>query len=167
MPPGRIIRPRPHHQILIIDDELQIRRLLRLSAWKQPDSRCTRPAPGRPVWPRPRPAHSTPSSSYWDLPDLTGVEVGRRLREWSQVPELVVTVRAAEGDTVQALDAGADDYVTKPFGTGEIIARIRADPAPDPEPENERPAKIGFGEIEVEYWPRAPLGAVAREVGQG
>jgi two-component system, OmpR family, KDP operon response regulator KdpE len=59
------------------------------------------------------------------LPDVDGVEVTRRLREWSRVPVLVVSARGQERDKVQGLDAGADDYLTKPFGTGELLARIR------------------------------------------
>ena len=59
------------------------------------------------------------------LPDLDGIEVIRRIREWSPVPIIVLSVREREDDKVQALDAGADDYLTKPFGTGELLARIR------------------------------------------
>jgi two-component system KDP operon response regulator KdpE len=60
------------------------------------------------------------------LPDLDGIEVIRRIREWSQVPIIVLSVRDRENDKVAALDAGADDYLTKPFGVGELLARIRA-----------------------------------------
>ena len=59
------------------------------------------------------------------LPGIDGIEVTRRLREWSHLPILVLSVRECEGDKVEALDAGADDYVTKPFGTGELLARMR------------------------------------------
>ncbi|MGV1100033.1 response regulator [Thiovibrio sp. JS02] len=59
------------------------------------------------------------------LPDLDGVEVIRRLREWSETPIIVLSVREREGDKVAALDAGADDYLTKPFGVPELLARIR------------------------------------------
>jgi len=59
------------------------------------------------------------------LPDLDGIEVTRRLREWSQGPILVISARGREEDKVAALDAGADDYVTKPFGVGELLARLR------------------------------------------
>ena len=59
------------------------------------------------------------------LPDLDGIEVIRRVREWSQVPIIVLSVRDREGDKVAALDAGADDYLTKPFGAAELLARIR------------------------------------------
>lgn len=59
------------------------------------------------------------------LPDLDGVEVISRIRQWSQVPIIVLSVRDREADKVRALDAGADDYLTKPFGVGELLARIR------------------------------------------
>ena len=59
------------------------------------------------------------------LPDGDGVDVARRLREWSAVPILIVSARGQETDKVAALDAGADDYITKPFGTGELLARLR------------------------------------------
>ncbi|MCC6192432.1 MAG: response regulator [Anaerolineales bacterium] len=60
------------------------------------------------------------------LPDLDGVEVTRRLREWTTLPILVLSVRGQEADKIAALDAGADDYLTKPFGAGELLARLRA-----------------------------------------
>jgi len=59
------------------------------------------------------------------LPDLDGVEVVRRIRAWSAMPIVVVSARGQETDKVEALDAGADDYLTKPFGTGELLARMR------------------------------------------
>jgi two-component system KDP operon response regulator KdpE len=59
------------------------------------------------------------------LPDIDGIKVTRRLREWSQTPIIILSVREAEQDKVAALDAGADDYLTKPFGTSELLARMR------------------------------------------
>jgi two-component system, OmpR family, KDP operon response regulator KdpE len=59
------------------------------------------------------------------LPDIDGVEVTRRLREWTQTPIIIVSVREQELEKIAALDAGADDYLTKPFGIGELIARLR------------------------------------------
>jgi two-component system KDP operon response regulator KdpE len=59
------------------------------------------------------------------LPDMDGVEVTRRLREWTQIPIIVISVRDREEDKVAALDAGADDYLIKPFGVGELLARLR------------------------------------------
>jgi two-component system KDP operon response regulator KdpE len=59
------------------------------------------------------------------LPDGDGIELTRRIREWSRVPVIVISARGREGDKVTALDAGADDYLTKPFGVNELLARIR------------------------------------------
>ncbi len=59
------------------------------------------------------------------LPDMDGLEVARKLREWMKAPIIVVSARGQEEDKVRALDEGADDYLTKPFGTGELMARIR------------------------------------------
>ncbi len=59
------------------------------------------------------------------LPDGDGIEITKKLREWSKVPIIVLSARGLESDKVQALDAGADDYVTKPFGVGELLARMR------------------------------------------
>jgi two-component system KDP operon response regulator KdpE len=72
------------------------------------------------------------------LPDMDGVEVTRRLREWTQIPIIVVSVRDREEDKIATLDAGADDYLTKPFGAGELMARLRValrrSAQPDSEP---------------------------------
>jgi two-component system KDP operon response regulator KdpE len=59
------------------------------------------------------------------LPDIDGIDVTRRLREWSDLPIIVVSARGKEQDKIVALDAGADDYLTKPFGVGELLARVR------------------------------------------
>ncbi len=59
------------------------------------------------------------------LPDFDGIEVTRRLREWSKTPIIILSVREAENDKIAALDAGADDYLTKPFSSGELMARMR------------------------------------------
>jgi two-component system KDP operon response regulator KdpE len=60
------------------------------------------------------------------LPDIDGVEVTRLLRQWTQIPIIILSVRGSEGDKIAALDAGADDYLTKPFSVGELLARLRA-----------------------------------------
>ena len=59
------------------------------------------------------------------LPDMDGVDVCKRLREWTRIPIVVISARGQERDKIEALDAGADDYLTKPFGIGELLARIR------------------------------------------
>lgn len=72
-------------------------------------------------------AASSPSLVILDLglPDIDGLEVTRSIREWSDVPIIVLSARGQEKDKVEALDGGADDYLTKPFGVGELLARIR------------------------------------------
>jgi two-component system KDP operon response regulator KdpE len=84
------------------------------------------------------------------LPDLDGVEVTRRLREWSAVPIIVLSARGQEGDKIQALDAGADDYVTKPFGTGELLARMRVALRRAAAGEDAEPV-FRAGELEVDF----------------
>lgn len=110
---------------LVIDDEPQIRRLLRVRL----------EANGYRVFDAPngneglaQAAQRRPDVVLLDLglPDMDGFEVLKRLREWSRVPVVVLTVRDHEDDKIHALDSGADDYVTKPFGTGELLARLRA-----------------------------------------
>ena len=110
---------------LVIDDEVQIRRLLRVvleSAGYQVHEAETA-AQGLTDA-----ATRRPDVVLLDLglPDSDGVNVLRRLREWSQVPVIVLSVRDDEEGKVAALDAGADDYVTKPFSSAELLARLRA-----------------------------------------
>ena len=66
------------------------------------------------------------------LPDMDGLDILRSLRSWSSLPVVVVSARSHERDKVAALDLGADDYLTKPFGTDELLARVRTAPAPSP-----------------------------------
>jgi len=111
--------------ILVIDDELPIRRMLRLSL--EPHGfRVAEAITGQEGLSQV--AVSRPDLVILDLglPDMDGLAVLKRLREWSDTPVIVLSVRDAEGDKVDLLDAGADDYLTKPFGMGELLARIRA-----------------------------------------
>jgi two-component system KDP operon response regulator KdpE len=110
-------------RVLVVDDERSIRRFLKASLGSQfvifeattGEEALTAVAANR------------PDVIILDLglPDLDGVEVTRRLREWTQIPIIVVSVRDREEDKIAALDAGADDYLTKPFGAGELLARLR------------------------------------------
>jgi two-component system KDP operon response regulator KdpE len=79
---------------------------------------------------------------------MPGIELLRQLREWSKVPVLVLTVLAAERDKVAALDAGADDYLTKPFGSAELMARLRA--ILRRVPDDDEPSVASFGDIQVD-----------------
>jgi two-component system KDP operon response regulator KdpE len=112
-------------RILVVDDEEQIRKLLRISlgaygyevieatGGEEAVRKC---------------ATESPDLVVLDLglSDISGHEVIARIREWSQVPIIVLSVRAQESEKVEALDRGADDYVTKPFGIAELLARVRA-----------------------------------------
>jgi two-component system, OmpR family, KDP operon response regulator KdpE len=110
---------------LIIDDEVQIRRLLGVAL--EGAGYIVREAESGGLGLQ-AVATLRPDVILLDLglPDLDGFTVLRRLREWSQTPVVVLTVRDSEEDKVTALDAGADDYVTKPFSTVELLARLRA-----------------------------------------
>ncbi len=110
-------------RILVVDDERPIRRFLRASLSSQYE--IIEAANGEEALLAA--ANDRPELVILDLglPDMDGVEVTRRLREWSRIPIIVVSVREQEGDKIAALDAGADDYLTKPFGAGELMARIR------------------------------------------
>jgi two-component system, OmpR family, KDP operon response regulator KdpE len=115
---------KPANIALVIDDEPQIRRLLRV----------TLEANGYAVFDAVngnegivQAAQCRPDIILLDLglPDLDGVEVLKRIREWSRVPVIILSVRDREDDKIAALDAGADDFVTKPFSSGELLARLR------------------------------------------
>lgn len=112
-------------RILVIDDEGPIRKLLRV-ALSSHGYRVSEAANGTDGLQEA--ATGRPDLVILDLglPDFEGLEVVKRLREWSNVPVIILSVKEQETDKIEALDAGADDYVTKPFGMGELLARIRA-----------------------------------------
>jgi two-component system KDP operon response regulator KdpE len=111
--------------ILLIEDERQMRRFLRitLQSEKYGVLEAETAADGLA-----QAAMRNPDVVLLDLglPDMDGLEVLEKLREWSAVPVIVISAREQEGDKITALDGGADDYLTKPFGAGELLARIRA-----------------------------------------
>jgi two-component system, OmpR family, KDP operon response regulator KdpE len=110
--------------ILIIDDEVQIRRLLEitLSASGYKISEASTGKEGLSLA-----ASHQPALIILDLglPDTDGLDVLRKLREWYGKPIIILSVRSSEDDIIKALDSGANDYLTKPFRTGELLARIR------------------------------------------
>ncbi|MEY2562394.1 MAG: two-component system, OmpR family, operon response regulator KdpE [Verrucomicrobiota bacterium] len=112
------------HVALIIEDEKQIRRLLRI-ALEGADHQVFEAETGQAGLTEI--VHRRPDVVLLDLglPDMEGIKVLRRLREWTRVPVLILSVRDDPEEKVGALDAGADDYVTKPFDTAELLARVR------------------------------------------
>jgi two-component system KDP operon response regulator KdpE len=112
-------------RVLVVDDEQAIRRFLRVALTSQAytvfEAASGQDALSSAV------AHK-PDTIILDLglPDIDGVEVTRLLRQWTQIPIIILSVRGSESDKIAALDAGADDYLTKPFGVGELLARLRA-----------------------------------------
>ncbi|HLX70001.1 MAG TPA: response regulator [Verrucomicrobiae bacterium] len=110
--------------VLVVEDEAQIRRLLRVCLERNGYSVVEAPTGEGGI---DEAIKHQPDLVLLDLrlPDMDGVTVLRRIREWSQVPIIVVSVRDREDDKIQALDSGANDYITKPFGTGELLARLR------------------------------------------
>lgn len=126
--------------ILVVEDELPIRRFLRpaieAAGWRLIEAETGQCGILEA-------SQSRPDVILLDLglPDIDGIEVVRRVREWSPVPIIILSARGQETDKIAALDAGADDYVQKPFNVGELIARVRvalrhaasqAQPAADP-----------------------------------
>jgi two-component system KDP operon response regulator KdpE len=128
----------PAPLVLLVEDEPQMRRFLRVAleggGYRYLEAGTAREG-------LEQVAQLQPQVILLDLglPDLDGLEVLARLREWSQIPVIVISARGQEADKVKALDLGADDYLTKPFGTSELLARVRValrhvDPASQSDP---------------------------------
>jgi two-component system KDP operon response regulator KdpE len=111
-------------RVLVVDDEPQIRRFLKTAlgahGYEVAEVDCGQEAIKQATF-----LHPDLVILDLGLPDMDGREVIERLREWSRVPILVLSVREREEEKIAALDAGADDYITKPFSTGELLARMR------------------------------------------
>jgi two-component system KDP operon response regulator KdpE len=111
-------------RIMIIDDEPQMRRLLHVALTAH-GYEIREAETGREGIDQTSVFHPDLIILDLSLPDLDGIEVIKQLREWTQTPVIILSVREQEGDKIAALDAGADDYVTKPFNMGELLARVR------------------------------------------
>ena len=134
-------------RVLVIDDEVQIRRSLKMTL-ESAGFRVSDAETGQRGLSEA--ASLPPDGIVLDLglPDMDGTVVLHRLREWSNIPVLVLTVRDGEQDTIGALDAGADDYLTKPFSSRELVARLRAVLRRSQQvPES---AVVTFGEVEMD-----------------
>ena len=115
----------PRRTVLLVEDEPQIRRFLCSALAAEGYRVVESPSAWRGTIDA---GTQKPDLAIVDLglPDFDGVEVIRRIREWSSMPIVVLSARTEERSKIEALDAGADDYVTKPFGVGELFARMRA-----------------------------------------
>jgi two-component system KDP operon response regulator KdpE len=143
-------------EVLVIDDEVQIRRLLRLTL--EGAGFRVREAENGELG-LVEAATKRPDAIILDLglPDLPGIEVLKRLREWSRLPVLILSVRGQEADKIEALDAGADDYLSKPFGGGELLARLRAMLRRVQTREEE--SGVSFGDVEIDFARRVVMKA--------
>jgi two-component system KDP operon response regulator KdpE len=134
--------------ILVVDDEPQIRRALRTSLEAHGYMVQTTGTGEEAIVAA---AEASPDLVFLDLglPDLDGTEVIQRIRSFSEVPVIVLSVRDRQADKVAALDAGADDYVAKPFGMEEVLARMRAQ-LRRAQPEDAGPAVLQFDKLQVD-----------------
>ncbi len=139
----------PGPRILIVDDEPQIRTFLRISlnSYGYDVIEAVRGQDGIEKC-----ATGSPALVVLDLglPDMDGLDVIARIREWSKVPIVVLSVRAGEAEKVAALDRGANDYVTKPFGIAELLARIRAALRTQADQVGAPPSEIDVGVLHID-----------------
>lgn len=134
--------------VLVIDDEAQIQRLLTV-ALESNGYRVTTAGDGKMGIAAAAQRRHDAIILDLGLPDMNGLEVLRKLREWTQTPVIVLTVQDGETEKVESLDSGADDYVTKPFNTAELLARLRATVRRAHRGHAEEPVH-SFGEVEVD-----------------
>lgn len=141
-------------RILIVDDEPEIRKFLRISlnasGYEVIEARSGEQALSKA-------AIETPALIILDLglPDLDGTQVVERLREWSRIPVLILSVRSAETEKVRALDAGANDFVVKPFGIQELLARVRALLRDIPTSASNTASLFRSDDLEIDYLKRS------------
>jgi two-component system, OmpR family, KDP operon response regulator KdpE len=135
--------------ILVVEDEPDIRRFLR-SSLSAEGYRVVESPTGRRA--ELDAGMHKPDLAIVDLglPDFDGIEVIRRIREWSPMPIIVLSARIQEHSKVQALDTGADDYITKPFGVGELLARVRVALRHAAQPSSGKQITLGETRINLE-----------------
>ena len=115
----------PQLSVLVIDDEPQMQRLLTITLEAQ-GYRVAVASTGKEGLEATAQRRRDLILLDLGLPDLSGMSVLKQVREWTQTPVIILTVQDAEAEKIEALDSGADDYVTKPFNSGELLARVRA-----------------------------------------
>ena len=138
-----------NEKVLIVDDEQSIRVFLKLTL-KSQGYETLEAVSGKDALLKA--ATEKPDIIILDigLPDTDGIEVTRLLREWTQIPIIILSVRGSEKDKIAALDLGADDYLTKPFVVGELLARVRAALRRSFKNAGETPFKTGDLEVDLE-----------------
>lgn len=134
--------------VLVIDDETQIQRLLTI-ALEGAGYRVTAASSGQEGLQAAANQRHDVLILDLGLPDMSGLQVLKQLREWTQTPVIVLTVHDAEAEKVEALDTGADDYVTKPFNTAELLARIRASVRRSNQGQSREPV-VTVGDVKVD-----------------
>ena len=144
----------PRERILIVEDEANIRRFLRLALETEGFETCEAETIKRALI---EAGTRRPELVVLDLglPDGDGVDFIRDLRTWSAMPIIVLSARSTEADKIAALDAGADDYLVKPFGAGELMARVRAQLRRQSIPAGSGESVVRFGEISVDLGRRS------------
>lgn len=144
-------------RILIVDDEPQIRRVMKMTltgeGYEVGEARTGEDA-----------QEELRRNSYdlmlldMNMPGIGGLETCKAVRAFSEMPIIILTVRNSQDDKVSALDAGADDFITKPFGTPELLARIRAALRRSPAPPEGGPRRLALGGVEIDFQARLVKG---------
>jgi two-component system KDP operon response regulator KdpE len=141
----------PNHpmRVLIVEDEADIRRFVRLALEAEGHEVCEADGIKRALI---EAGTRRPDVVVLDLglPDGDGVDFIHDLRGWSTVPVIVLSARSSEGDKIAALDAGADDYLLKPFGVGELLARVRAQLRRQAQQTPDGESVVRFGEVSID-----------------
>ncbi len=137
-------------KVLVVEDEVEIRRFIRLSLQAESLEVSEADTVQRGLV---EAGTRRPDLVVLDLglPDGDGVDFIRGLRTWSDIPIIVLSARTTEADKIAALDAGADDYLVKPFGTGELLARVRAQLRRHPHANAEAQSLLEFGDVRVDF----------------
>jgi len=138
-----------HPRLLIVEDEAEIRRFVRLALESEGIEVYEADGVKRAIV---EAGTRRPDLVVLDLglPDGDGVDFIRDLRGWSDVPLIVLSARTAESEKIAALDAGADDYLIKPFGSGELLARVRAQLRRRSAGTAQRAAQVSFGDVSID-----------------
>jgi len=136
-------------KVLVVEDEAEIRRFVRLSLQAESLDVAEADSVQRGLI---EAGTQRPDLVVLDLglPDGDGIDFIRALRAWSEIPVIVLSARTTETDKIAALDAGADDYLVKPFGTGELLARVRAQLRRHPRANAEAPSVLEFGDVRID-----------------